>query len=152
SRGFARGVAWLGSLKRGLVLCHAPSPAISSRRIPILFFANKMDLPKALTAGEVSKLIALDAIDDRPWRIVCVFLSPNPCSLVVSEGFCLFVGWLSSFCSLFFFPIRPVAQLKQRADRTGPGGGHEVAHGAFVETLVHFFCFVLFCFCLEITR
>jgi ADP-ribosylation factor-like protein 6 len=43
---------------------------IASRKLPILFFANKMDIPKALTAAEVSKILALEKIADRPWRLV----------------------------------------------------------------------------------
>jgi len=41
-----------------------------NRPVPILFFANKMDLPRALSAADVSKLLALETIVDRPWRIV----------------------------------------------------------------------------------
>lgn len=45
---------------------------IARRPSPILFFANKMDLPKALTAAEVSKVLGLDRITDRPYRIMSV--------------------------------------------------------------------------------
>jgi ADP-ribosylation factor-like protein 6 len=42
---------------------------ISKREIPILFFANKMDLPMAMTEQEVAKELSLDKITDRPWHI-----------------------------------------------------------------------------------
>ena len=44
--------------------------AISSRRIPILFYANKMDIPGALSECEVSKEMSLEIIKDRPWNIL----------------------------------------------------------------------------------
>jgi len=43
---------------------------ISSRPIPILFFANKSDLPKALTPAQLSEALELNKIADRPWNIV----------------------------------------------------------------------------------
>lgn len=45
-------------------------PDISGRSIPILFFANKMDMPKALTPAQVSEALELNKITDRPWHIV----------------------------------------------------------------------------------
>ena len=44
--------------------------AVSSRPIPILFYANKMDVPGAASEGEVAKEIQLDTIKDRPWNIL----------------------------------------------------------------------------------
>ena len=44
-------------------------PDIRSRKIPILFFANKMDIPGALTPFECSQQLELDRISDRPWHI-----------------------------------------------------------------------------------
>ena len=38
-----------------------------SREIPILFFANKMDLGTAMQAPEVANELELDNITDRPW-------------------------------------------------------------------------------------
>jgi len=43
---------------------------IANRKIPILFFANKMDLPKALTPEQISSSLELNKIIDRPWHIV----------------------------------------------------------------------------------
>jgi len=42
---------------------------LANRPVPVLFFANKMDLPKALSAADISKLLSLEKLD-RPWRIV----------------------------------------------------------------------------------
>ncbi|XP_051993401.1 ADP-ribosylation factor-like protein 6 isoform X2 [Xyrauchen texanus] len=44
-------------------------PDIKHRRIPILFFANKMDLRDALSAVKVSQLLSLENIKDKPWHI-----------------------------------------------------------------------------------
>ena len=43
--------------------------AIAQRPIPILFFANKMDLPGSLDASDIAEQLELDAITDRPWHI-----------------------------------------------------------------------------------
>lgn len=42
---------------------------IKHRRIPILFFANKMDVRDALSAVKVSQLLCLENIKDKPWHI-----------------------------------------------------------------------------------
>uniref|UniRef100_A0A3Q0T0Q7 ADP-ribosylation factor-like protein 6 n=1 Tax=Amphilophus citrinellus TaxID=61819 RepID=A0A3Q0T0Q7_AMPCI len=44
-------------------------PDIKHRRIPILFYANKMDLRDALTSVKVSQLLCLENIKDKPWHI-----------------------------------------------------------------------------------
>ena len=36
---------------------------------PLLVFANKQDLPTALTATEVAQALQLDSIKDKPWQI-----------------------------------------------------------------------------------
>lgn len=36
---------------------------------PLLVFANKQDLPTALTASEVAQALQLDSIKDKPWQI-----------------------------------------------------------------------------------
>jgi ADP-ribosylation factor-like protein 6 len=43
---------------------------IGKRSVPILFFANKMDLPKSLTPAQVSEALQLPNLTDRPWHIV----------------------------------------------------------------------------------
>ena len=40
------------------------------RPVPILFFANKKDLPRARTQAEISEALDLTSITDRPWHIV----------------------------------------------------------------------------------
>ena len=44
--------------------------AIASRPIPILFYANKMDIPAAFTEGEVARELLIETIKDRPWNIL----------------------------------------------------------------------------------
>jgi len=40
------------------------------RSVPILFFANKMDMPKAVSPAQISELLELNKLVDRPWNIV----------------------------------------------------------------------------------
>ncbi|XP_068185758.1 ADP-ribosylation factor-like protein 6 isoform X2 [Antennarius striatus] len=42
---------------------------IHNRKIPILFFANKMDLQDAMPSTEVSQILCLETITDKPWHI-----------------------------------------------------------------------------------
>lgn len=44
-------------------------PDICKRRVPVLFFANKMDLRDAVSSVKVSSLMGLDSIKDNPWQI-----------------------------------------------------------------------------------
>jgi ADP-ribosylation factor-like protein 6 len=44
-------------------------PEIKDSNIPLLFFANKMDLPGAFTADEFAEELGLDTIRDKPWHI-----------------------------------------------------------------------------------
>ncbi|TKS70277.1 High affinity choline transporter 1 Hemicholinium-3-sensitive choline transporter [Collichthys lucidus] len=46
-------------------------PDIKHRRIPILFFANKMDVRDSLSSVKVSQLLCLENIKDKPWHIWC---------------------------------------------------------------------------------
>ena len=43
--------------------------SISSRPIPILIYANKMDKAEALSAVEIMSLLGLQHIGDRAWQI-----------------------------------------------------------------------------------
>ena len=47
-------------------------PDLTGRQIPIIFFANKMDLPGALTPVECSQQLDLERISDRPWHVAHV--------------------------------------------------------------------------------
>lgn len=48
------------------ILVHHPE--IACRKIPILFFANKMDCQDALSAVKIAKGLGLEH-HDRPWHI-----------------------------------------------------------------------------------
>ena len=39
------------------------------KKVPMLFFANKMDLPSALTPVECAQAMKLDEIKDKPWQV-----------------------------------------------------------------------------------
>lgn len=80
----------------------------------MLFFANKIDLPDALDASEISKALQLERISDRPWTIVYVNRVPFRPDR---------------------FHICP-RQEKQRADRRGAPRGHEVARREAAVMLV----------------
>lgn len=62
----------------------------SSSAIPILFFANKMDLPKALTPAQISEVLELDKYEAFPWQIVA---SNGITGQGVEEG----IKWLSQY-------------------------------------------------------
>ncbi|KAL0268673.1 UNVERIFIED_CONTAM: hypothetical protein PYX00_010517 [Menopon gallinae] len=44
-------------------------PDISGKRIPILFYANKMDLKESLSSVKIAAGLNLDKIMDKPWHI-----------------------------------------------------------------------------------
>ena len=46
-------------------------PDLIYKPIPLLFFANKMDVAGALTPIECSQELELQRISDRPWHIAC---------------------------------------------------------------------------------
>ncbi len=58
------------------------------RKCPILFFANKMDLPTALPPVEIAQALCLDDIKDRPWQIV-------PSNGLTGEGLDKGTDWLA---------------------------------------------------------
>ncbi|XP_074839596.1 ADP-ribosylation factor-like protein 6 isoform X1 [Carettochelys insculpta] len=63
-------------------------PDIKHRRIPILFFANKMDLRDAVSSVKVSQLLSLENIKDKPWHIWKLLDPllgiPDPCDYVTT--------------------------------------------------------------------
>eukprot|EP01029_Cantina_marsupialis_P005413 TRINITY_DN1586_c0_g1_i2.p2 TRINITY_DN1586_c0_g1~~TRINITY_DN1586_c0_g1_i2.p2 ORF type:complete len:195 (-),score=52.93 TRINITY_DN1586_c0_g1_i2:1215-1739(-) len=63
------------------------NPVVKDANIPILFFANKMDLPAALSAVDVMSMLALDAIE-KPWHIA----SSNA---LTGEGVDEGINWLA---------------------------------------------------------
>jgi ADP-ribosylation factor-like protein 6 len=62
------------------------------RKCPILFFANKKDVPTALPPVDIAKLLCLDDIKDRPWQIV-------PSNGLTGEGLDKGTDWLSEALS-----------------------------------------------------
>ncbi|NP_001171750.1 ADP-ribosylation factor-like protein 6 [Saccoglossus kowalevskii] len=42
---------------------------IKNRRLPFLFFANKMDLREALSSVKVSSMMGLENLQNKPWHI-----------------------------------------------------------------------------------
>jgi ADP-ribosylation factor-like protein 6 len=64
-------------------------PDISTRNIPILFFANKMDIRDALSDVGVSSALSLDGITNKSWHIC----SSNALN---GDGVADGIEWLSS--------------------------------------------------------
>lgn len=56
-------------------------------RTPMLFFANKMDLPGALEPSEVSMQLGLPALTERPWQIAAS-------NALTGEGVDAGINWL----------------------------------------------------------
>lgn len=63
-------------------------PNMATRKVPILFFANKKDLPIALSPVEISQALKLDDIKDRSWIIV-------PSNALTGEGLDKGTDWLA---------------------------------------------------------
>ena len=59
------------------------------REVPILFFANKMDIQGSMDAAKVASSLDLDNITDRPWHI-------QNCSAKTGEGVDDGMNWLSN--------------------------------------------------------
>lgn len=58
------------------------------RDIPLLMFANKKDLPTALSPIEVAQALKLEDIRDRPWQIF-------PSNALTGEGVDKGADWLA---------------------------------------------------------
>ena len=59
------------------------------REIPILFFANKMDINEAMEAADVANELELENITDRPWTI-------QACSALRGDGIDEGMNWLTT--------------------------------------------------------
>ncbi|KAI8473789.1 MAG: small Arf-related GTPase [Monoraphidium minutum] len=59
------------------------------RNVPLLFLANKRDLPTALAPVEIAQALRLEDIRQRPWQIV-------PSNALTGEGLDKGVEWLAS--------------------------------------------------------
>ena len=55
------------STPESLLLLH---PSALHTQVPIIFFANKKDLPTALSPAEIAQALRLEDIKDRAWQIV----------------------------------------------------------------------------------
>ncbi|CAG0910685.1 unnamed protein product, partial [Cyprideis torosa] len=62
-------------------------PDIKSRQVPLLFFANKMDLRDALSSVRISQELGLDRIADKPWNICAS-------NAITGEGLLDGINWL----------------------------------------------------------
>ena len=62
--------------------------SIISKEVPVLVYANKMDLDSAMGSEEVCSLLELDSISNRPWSI-------NACNAKEGEGVQEGMEWLS---------------------------------------------------------
>ena len=57
--------------------------------LPLLIFANKQDLPNAMTKEEIEQVFELNSVDDRPW-----FVQPSSC--LTGDGLYEGLDWLAS--------------------------------------------------------
>ncbi|XP_051877808.1 ADP-ribosylation factor-like protein 6 isoform X1 [Pristis pectinata] len=62
-------------------------PDIKHRQIPILFFANKMDLKDVMSSGMLTQILRLYNIQTKPW-FLCL------CSALTGEGLLEGMEWL----------------------------------------------------------
>lgn len=76
-------------------------PDVSRSPLPIIFFANKMDVPGALTPVECSQQLELERISDRPWHIAHAL----PAQSTLPSRFCLFVVFYQVFSSISTFRL-----------------------------------------------
>lgn len=58
------------------------------KKVPILFLANKMDIPDSLGPVDVAQALKLDEIKDKPWQIV-------PSNALTGEGLQKGTDWLA---------------------------------------------------------
>lgn len=64
------------------------NPDMKNKRIPLLFFANKMDMRESLTPVKVSTLLELEQLRDKPWHICAS-------NAITGEGLEEGVTWLA---------------------------------------------------------
>lgn len=69
------------------------NPSLKTKRVPILFFANKMDVRDALTPIQISNLLKLEELKDKPWHICAS-------NALTGEGLHEGVEWLTEQLSL----------------------------------------------------
>ncbi|XP_029315291.1 ADP-ribosylation factor-like protein 6 isoform X1 [Cottoperca gobio] len=64
---------------------------IRSKKMPVLFFANKMDLRDAMSSVRVSQMLSLENIKDKPWHICAS-------DAIKGEGLQEGLDWLQGKC------------------------------------------------------
>lgn len=64
-------------------------PDIKRRRVPVLFFANKMDCVDALSSVKIAAGLNLEKIDNKPWQICAS-------NALTGEGLQNGVQWLTA--------------------------------------------------------
>lgn len=62
-------ICWQLTHTDSRLLCNFFVLDIRSRKIPLLFFANKTDLRDAMSSVKVSQTLRLERIKDKPWHI-----------------------------------------------------------------------------------
>ncbi|XP_055920577.1 ADP-ribosylation factor-like protein 6 [Eupeodes corollae] len=67
-----------------LLLTH---PDLANRRVPLLFYANKMDCTDALSSVKIAAALGLENIEDKPWHI-------SSSNALTGEGLEEGVSWL----------------------------------------------------------
>lgn len=65
------------------------NPHISGRKLPILFFANKMDCKDSLSSVKIAAGLGMDKIMDKPWHI-------SASNALTGEGLSEGIEWLST--------------------------------------------------------
>lgn len=63
-------------------------PDVCNRKIPLLFYANKMDCKDALSSVKIAAALGLDKIMDKPWHI-------SASNALTGEGLQEGVDWLT---------------------------------------------------------
>ena len=73
------------------------------KKVPLLLFANKMDIPGALNSSQVSEQLSLSSIQDRPWTIMfvlfftsCSVVSLSSSNALTGEGLDDGMTWLTN--------------------------------------------------------
>ncbi|XP_031781778.1 ADP-ribosylation factor-like protein 6 isoform X7 [Nasonia vitripennis] len=63
-------------------------PDIAGRKMPILFLANKMDLPDSLTTVKLVSGLGLDKIQNKPWHV-------RTTNAITGEGLQAAIEWFT---------------------------------------------------------
>jgi signal recognition particle receptor subunit beta len=58
-------------------------------QVPVLVFANKSDLPDAMSGGELTEAFEMDNLGGKPWHV-------QQCCAVTGQGLQEGLRWLSS--------------------------------------------------------